>query len=314
MKKFENMDLFASLDAIMRQNTAFYQRDFEIDKQIIQKAAAGLAAEDKTLLWLSRPSGTHCFRERDTFLKDTAAHNTWRFYGEQTHDRLLAYAVTITGSEDGKIKGNLYELDYPQHFKHVIDHALPADTHTLIYEHGEREQPAKQSFDAYPDPQLGKFERFEAQPNDPEALRRILREEKRSRDKLTPGNFKEHIAVLHDKRIETEARRILSGLQALKEPNSPNKSHFMVEVSPYFTQLASTKDTDRLFVMLPFKTLTFGNLKDSRGIYATVAKDENRDKNIRKPRPSIRAQLKTDKEKAAPKKAAVKSKNQDLEV
>lgn len=314
MNKFENVDLFDSLGAIMRQNTAFYQSDFEIDKQIIQKAAASPAAEDKTLLWLSCPSGTHCFRESDVFLKDTAAHNTWRFYAEQTHDHILAYAVTITGSEDGKMEGSLYELDYHQHFKHVIDHALPADTYTLIYEHGSREQPSNQYFNGNPDPQLGKFERFETQPNDPEALRYLLQEEKRSRDKLTPGNFKEHIAALQDSRIETEARRILSGLQDLKEPSSPNKTRFMVEVSPYFIQLASTKDTDRLLAMLPFKTLTLGNLKDRHGIYAMVAKDENRDKGLRKPRPSIRAQLKNDKEKAAPKRAAAKSKNHDLEV
>lgn len=314
MNKFENVDLFDSLGAIMRQNTAFYQSDFEIDKQIIQKAAASPAAGDKTLLWLTRPSGTHCFRERDVFLKDTAAHNTWRFYAEQTHDHILAYAVAITGSEDGRMKGSLYELDYPRHFRHVIDHAVPADTYTLIYEHGEREQPSTRPFDATPDPKFGKFERFEAQPNDPEALRYLLQEEKHNRDKLTPGNFKEHIAALQDRRIETEARRILSGLQGLKEPNSPNKTHFMVEVSPYFMQLASTKDTDRLLAMLPFKTLTLGNLKDRHGICAMVAKDENRDKGLRKPRQSIRAQLAKGKEKAGPKKAAAKSKNHDLEV
>jgi hypothetical protein len=314
MHKFENVDIFASLGAIMRQNTAFYQSDFEIDKQIIQKAAASPAAGDKTLLWLSRPSGTHCFRESDVFLKGTAAHNTWRFYAEQTHDHILAYAVTITGSEAGKMKGDLYELDYPQHFKHVIDHALPTDTYTLIYEHGEREQPAARPFDATPDPQLGKFERFEAQPNDPEALRHILQEEKRNREKLKQGNFKEHIAALQDSRIESEARHILSGLQDLKEPNSPNKTHFMVEVSLYFMQLASTKDTDRLLSMLPFKTLTLGNLKERHSIYAMVAKDENRYKSLRKPRQSIRARLAKDKEKAAPKKAAAKQKNHDLEV
>lgn len=313
MNKFENVDIFTSLGAIMRQNTAFYQSDFQIDKEIFQKVAASPAAEDKTLLWLSRPSGTHCFRESDVFLKDTAAHNTWRFYAEQTHDHILAYAVTITDSEDEKMKGSLYELDYPQHFKHVIDHALPADTYTLFYEKGEREQLAKQCFDAAPEPQLGKFERFEVKPNDPEALRYILQEEKHRLDKLPLGNFKEHIAALQDSRIESEARRILSGLQTLKEPNNPNTTHFMVEVSLYFTQLASSKDTDRLLAILPFKTLTLGNLKDRRCIYAMVAKDENRNKDIRKPRQSIRAQLTKNKEKAAPKKAA-NSKNHDLEV
>ena len=85
--KFENMDLFASLEAIMKQNTGFYQSDLDIDKEIIAKAAASPNREDKTLLWFCRPSGTHCFRERDVFLKDTAPHYTWRFYMEQTSRR-----------------------------------------------------------------------------------------------------------------------------------------------------------------------------------------------------------------------------------
>ena len=33
MNKFENVDIFASLDAIMRQNTGFFQSDFDIDKE-----------------------------------------------------------------------------------------------------------------------------------------------------------------------------------------------------------------------------------------------------------------------------------------
>lgn len=314
MNKFENVNILASLDAIMRQNTAFYQSDFEIDKEIIQRAAASPAAEDKRILWLSRPSGTYCFRERDVFLKDTRQHNTWRFYGEQTRDHILAYAVTITGTEDGKIKGDLYELDYPQHFKHVAEQALPADTVTLHYEHGSRTQPATQRFDGYPDPQLGEFVRGETQPNAPDALRFLLQQEQRERERLKPGDFREHTAALHDSRIKREAERVLSKLQELREPNSPDKTHFIVELSPHFTAIATSKDTDRLLSMLPFKKLTFSNLKERHGIYAFLPKDENRDKSLRKPRQSIRAQLAADKEKAAPKKAAAKSKHHDMEV
>ena len=65
LQKFENVDVIASLEAIMKQNTAFYQSDFDIDKQILQKAAVSPIPEDKRLLWFSRPSGTCCFRERD---------------------------------------------------------------------------------------------------------------------------------------------------------------------------------------------------------------------------------------------------------
>ena len=155
MQKFENVDILACLDAVMKQNTGFYQSDFEIDKKIIHEAAASPDREDKTLLWLSRPSGTHCFRERDVFLKDTAPHNTWRFYMEQTSDRVLAYAIELTGKERGKIKGNLYELDYAKHYERVKEKELPADTVKLIYEHGEREIPAGQFFNGNPDYELG---------------------------------------------------------------------------------------------------------------------------------------------------------------
>ena len=312
--KFENVDLFASLEAIMKQNTGFYQSDLDIDKEIIAKAAASPHREDKTLLWFCRPSGTHCFRERDVFLKDTAPHNTWRFYMEQTSDRVLAYAIELTGKERGKIKGNLYELDYAKHYERVKEKELPADTVKLIYERGEREIPAGRFFNGNPDPQLGKFERFEALPNDPDALQSLLQEERRSREQLPPGDFKAHITALRDGLIETEARRIVREMKRHYEPNSPNKTHFMAELSPAFMRLAATKDTDRLFSMLPYKTLSFSKIEGRHGTYALIDKGENRDREIRKPRPSIRAQLKTDKAKTAPKKAAAKTKNHDMEV
>ena len=86
----------------------------------------------------------------------------------------------------------------------------------------------------------------------------------------------------------------------------------MVELSPTFMQLASSKDTDRLFSMLPYKTLSFSKIEGRHGTYALIDKNENRGTDIRRVRPSIRAQLAADKRKAAPKKAAVKSKNHEL--
>ena len=134
MQKFENMDLIAALEAIMHQNTAYYQSDFTYDIKMLREAARSDQPEDKLLLWLSRPSGTFCFRERDVLLKDTQAYNTWKFCGEQTHDRILAYAVELTGAANGTVQGNLYELDYQQHFQHIQDAALPVGANRLIYE------------------------------------------------------------------------------------------------------------------------------------------------------------------------------------
>ena len=279
MQKFENVDVIAALGEIMRQNTAFYQSDFDIDKGIIQRAAASDQAVDKTLLWMSRPSGTYCFRERDVFLKGTRQHNTWRFYGEQTRDKILAYAVELTGTKDGS-----------------------------------RDIPAEQYFDGSPDRALGSFLRYEFQPRDPAVLQEALQQEQRGREQARSGDFKAHITALHDSRIETEAQRIVDKLKDLSAPNSPNKTHFMVEISPHFDALASTKDNDRLFAMLPYKSLCFTGIKDRHGVYAMIGKDERRDVSIRRPRPSIRKQLTDSKQAASPKKAAARTKKKELEV
>ena len=69
MQKFESMDVIAALEAIMHQNTAYYQSDFAFDIKMLREAARSDQPEDKLLLWLSRPSGTFCFRERDVLLK-----------------------------------------------------------------------------------------------------------------------------------------------------------------------------------------------------------------------------------------------------
>ena len=314
MNRFENVDVLAALEQLMRQNTAFYRNDFEIDKEIIGRAAASDKAEDRTLLWMSRPSGTHCFRESDVYLQGTPQHNTWKFYGEQTRDRVLAYAVELTGKVRGVIRGNLYELDYPQHFRHVAAEAVQADNIILHYEKGDREQPAGLYFDGRPDPKLGAFLRYEAKPNEPEHLRELLRHEQKGRAQLAPGDFKSHVTALHDGMILAEAQRIVAGLKDLSAPNSPNKTHFIVELSPYFVQIASSKDTDRLFSMLPYKSLCFTGMKDRHGLYAVIGKDENRDKEVRRPRASIRRQLSETKQAQAPKKAPARTKKNELEV
>ena len=263
---------------------------------------------------MSRPSGTYCFRERDVFLEDTRQHNTWRFYGEQTRDKILAYAVELTGTQDGTIRGNLYELDYPQHFRHVIEAALPVSVNRFFYEHGSRDIPAEQSFDGSPDRVLGDFLRYEFQPRDPAVLQEALQQEQHSRKQAVPGDFAAHITALHDSRIETEARRIVDSMKSLSAPNSPNKTHFMVEISPYFAAIASTKDNDRLFAMLPYKSLCFTGIKDRHGVYAMINRDERRDVSIRRPRPSIRKQLSDTKQAASPKKAAARTRKNELEV
>ena len=156
--------------------------------------------------------------------------------------------------------------------------------------------------------------RYEMQPRDPGLLQAAIRQEQRSREPARPGNFKEHLTALHTGLIEAEAQRIAADMKRLAAPNSPDKNHFMVEVSPYFTKLASSRDTDQLLAMLPYKSLHLSSVKDHFGIYALVDKNENRDRGIRKPRASVRKQLSETKQTASPTKAAARSKQHEMEV
>ena len=65
----------------------------------------------------------------------------------------------------------------------------------------------------------------------------------------------------------------------------------MAQLSPDFLIRASTEDQDRLFAMLPFKSLTFSARKDRKGLFAFIQKDENRDQPLRQRKPSVRKKL-----------------------
>ena len=86
------MDVIAALEAIMHQNTAYYQSDFAFDI------------------------------------------------------KMLRDAVELTGAANGTVQGNLYELDYQQHFQHIREAALPVGANRLIYESGMREIGPKEHF------------------------------------------------------------------------------------------------------------------------------------------------------------------------
>jgi hypothetical protein len=194
----------------MQTHTEHFQSDFDIDIKTLKQAAKSPNPEDKKQLWLCRPAGTWCLRERDTFIKGSREHNTFCFYAEQTSDKILAYAVELTGIEKGRVTGNLYELDYKKHYEHVKDVSVPAGDTKLIYENGERMQEAEKRITGDADPDLGKFLRFEEQPKDPAALRGVLWDEKYNRDHFDSGDIKAHIEKLSGKEKKPSLRAQLA--------------------------------------------------------------------------------------------------------
>ena len=71
---------------------------------------------------------------------------------------------------------------------------------------------------------------------------------------------------------------------------------------------------DERFKKWRYKSLCFTGIKDRHGVYAMINRDERRDVSIRRPRPSIRKQLSDTKQAASPKKAAARTRKNELEV
>ncbi len=184
------------LRPIMETNTKHFQCDFQWDIKILTNAGVGAehsALEERTFLWMSRPCGTWCLRENRAFLRGSREYETWRFYGEQTRDKIFAYVVEVSGVREGKVIGNLYELDYQKHFRHVKEKAVPAGQEKLIYERGSRLRKAGLPFSVREDEKMGKLICAVPVPDDPDKLSFLLCQERQNRKRMRSGDIKEHL-------------------------------------------------------------------------------------------------------------------------
>ena len=113
--------------------------------------------------------------------------------------------------------------------------------------------------------------------------------------------------------IQAEAGRLLRELQAQDAPNSPNGTHYMAKFSEDFMRRANSKDMDQVMAALPFRSMAFSGLNDRKGHFVLIPKDEDRSKELRPPRRSVRRQLKQEPHhagKSAEKKAPTRKKKE----
>ena len=112
--------------------------------------------------------------------------------------------------------------------------------------------------------------------------------------------------------IHQEGQRILQSMQSQQQPNSPNGTHFMAEVSPDFMRRASSKNLVQLFDLFPFQGTSMSGLKGREGTFILVPKDTDLDRPLREPKKSVLSKL-YDAQPAAssPKHPSTKSKGQE---
>jgi hypothetical protein len=206
MRKYENVDIVAALGAVVELNTEHYKGDFKYDIERFKEAVKNPDGENNRLLWLSRHSGTWCVKEREAYIKDSEAFNLWNGYATilgdvnsymstvVVQDRILTYAVDIKGVENGRIKGDLYELDYRDHIRELNRAALPKHSVTVSYEDGTTLTLPPKEYDGHRERlfyQHGQVKSFTPNPEDEGALRDVLKQAREKRENESrPAVFK----------------------------------------------------------------------------------------------------------------------------
>ena len=117
-------DILSYLAEVVKQNTRAYAADFDYDAKRLWDSAQETDMEHRSFLWMSRPCGTWCVPERETYLQDSRAYKTWTFYADQPNG-IKAYRVVVDGVRDGKLAGKIIPLDYAKQVQRVIKSALP---------------------------------------------------------------------------------------------------------------------------------------------------------------------------------------------
>ena len=226
--KFENIDLVDALRRIMDIHTPNYKEDFELDAGLLHSLAGSQSPEDKHLLWMSRTSGTYLLPEREVYVEDSFENKVWEYYHEQTGDPILAYEVEITGKENGKVKGNLIELDYDAHVDRMQKLTVPVEKVAVTFEDDATFYLPFRSYrrEALPlEEQHGEIVSVNYLPENAKELEMILR---RERFKLgfhaKTGNIEDHIHKLAAQHGVTEKLGVLP-LEAQTAYNAVKEAH-----------------------------------------------------------------------------------------
>lgn len=130
---FLNVDVLETLRKIMEHNTDYYQTDFQYDVDMLREAAGDRNA-GRNFFWMSRGSGTWCFRERDIYIRNTNAHNTWNYYGGgNKSEHVKTYWVELNGVRDDKVLGNITEMDYQKHLDYLCMHSFDPASAEVVF-------------------------------------------------------------------------------------------------------------------------------------------------------------------------------------
>lgn len=251
LQKFMDVDLEAIFPQILAQKTAFYQNDLNYALDTMREGAATQDPGKRNFVVIFRQSGVDCLNERDMFIAGTRSYNTCQYYHRHTGEQVLAYSVELLGDGKNGLRANLYQQDQRQMAVFAERAASPYTDVTITFFGGREVRIPEKEYNYETIPGLkyhyGDIADTRNEADDESVVQGALRREHERRERMPRGHIAVHVQELEQSRIQTEADRLAAALQSLTEPNTPDQTHFMAEVSPYFLPLASQDDMYRLF-------------------------------------------------------------------
>ncbi|NDO47846.1 DUF1708 domain-containing protein [Clostridium sp. MD294] len=215
LQGFHDVDIMKSLQEIAEKNTAFYQTDFLVDKEILKQAEESTSLDDKNLIWISREKGTHCFNERNSFIADTPEYNKFMFYKNNTD--VLAFSVEIKEMQDNVIKGNIYEINYlPQSLFRQKNCSL-LESVAVTFENGNKEVFSSEEYFqniAQLQQKYGQIKEVHY-----EATKRVLETLQKQKEATQRGDIKQYIQKLENKSVSFEKETVSPSFQNIKKPS-----------------------------------------------------------------------------------------------
>lgn len=257
-RRFLNLDIEESLKQLMGQITVNYRTDLNYTLSALRRGALSQDSGNKNFVVFFRRNGVECMNERDLFIGNnpdkgygTRSFHTCQFYHTMTNDPVLAYSVEITGMENGRLRGNLYERDNHRLAELSLRSCSPYTSVTVSFHTGremcfplaEYDHTSKSDLEY----QYGKIVSVRNEPEDESVVQGALHREHVQREKLPKGRFGVHVQKLADKRVQAEAEHILSSFKNGITGKEGEKGTMQeVGVSRDFMELSTSYDQRKL--------------------------------------------------------------------
>lgn len=287
MDRINNVDLREALRQIAENNTFFHrENDLGISFDQMERAAKMDDPTEKTLIWVSTPSGIDCYTEREVFQHNTRAHNGVLFHGfDMQSDRKLAYAVTVSGIVQDKLRGSIIEIDMRRYAEHVKQNVLSNDTVRLFlgdFRDNEKQMTMPRHefdqrypvFGAHPNEFHITYSRHE--PNDHARLYALLDSTAKDREEASTlrADLWSHTTRLYDERYAFYAAQTVREIDKLQSPNSPDKQTFTVRLNAYIATAFGNNELGKLLDALPYKTAAITVQKGQPDMRVVIPRDE----------------------------------------